>query len=88
MTTDNLCFYLQNRLIQTDQTGGERYNNTSPFSFPCSLLSGTATRDSKGIQELSMPNSHYCTCPGHLGRCKVAKLSGYVAVAVAVACPK
>jgi hypothetical protein len=30
MTTDNFYFYLQNRLIQTSQTGG----NTSPFSIP------------------------------------------------------
>ncbi len=34
MTTDNCCFYLQNRLIQTSQTGGQRYSDTSPFSFP------------------------------------------------------
>jgi len=32
MTTDNFCFYLQNRLIQTSQTGGQLYNDTSPFS--------------------------------------------------------
>jgi hypothetical protein len=35
MTTDNFCFYLQNRLIQTGQTGGPQYNDTSPFSIPC-----------------------------------------------------
>jgi hypothetical protein len=29
MTTDNYCFYLQNRLIQTSQTEGQ-----SPFSIP------------------------------------------------------
>jgi hypothetical protein len=34
-STDNFCFYLQNRLIQTSQTGGQRYSNTSPFSIPC-----------------------------------------------------
>jgi hypothetical protein len=34
MTTDNFCFYLQNRLIQTSQTGGQWYSDTSPFSFP------------------------------------------------------
>jgi hypothetical protein len=32
MTTDNCCLYLQNRLIQTSQTGGQPY--TSPFSIP------------------------------------------------------
>jgi len=36
MTTDNFCFNLQNRLIQTGQTGGQRYSDTSPFSIPCS----------------------------------------------------
>jgi len=35
MTTDNFCFYLQNRLIQTSQTGGQWYDDTSPFSIPC-----------------------------------------------------
>jgi len=34
MTTDNFCFYLQNRLIQTSKTGGQWYSNTSPFSIP------------------------------------------------------
>jgi hypothetical protein len=29
MTTDNFCFYLQNRLIQTSQTGGQWYSDTS-----------------------------------------------------------
>ncbi len=35
IATDNFCFYLQNRLIQTSQTGGEQYSDTSPFSIPC-----------------------------------------------------
>ncbi len=34
MTTDSFCFYLQNRPIQTSQTGGTRYSDTSPFSIP------------------------------------------------------
>ncbi len=34
MTTDNFGFYLQNRLIQTSQTGGQWYSDTSPFSIP------------------------------------------------------
>jgi hypothetical protein len=34
MTTDNFCFYLQNRLIQTSQTGGQWYSDTSPYSIP------------------------------------------------------
>ncbi len=31
MKTDNFCFYLQNRLIQTSQTGGQWYSDTSPL---------------------------------------------------------
>jgi hypothetical protein len=34
MTTDHFYFYLQNRLIQTSQTGGLQYSDTSPFSIP------------------------------------------------------
>jgi hypothetical protein len=34
MRTDNFCFHLQNRQIQTSQTGGQWYNDTSPFSIP------------------------------------------------------
>jgi hypothetical protein len=34
MTTDNFCFYLQNRLIQTGPTGGQWYIDTSAFSIP------------------------------------------------------
>jgi hypothetical protein len=33
MKTGNFCFYLQNRLIQTSQTGGQWYSDTSPFSI-------------------------------------------------------
>ncbi len=34
MTTDHFCFYLQNRVIQTSQTGGQQYSDTSLFSTP------------------------------------------------------
>ncbi len=34
MTTDNFSFYLQNRVIQTGQTGGQLYSDTSPLVFP------------------------------------------------------
>ncbi len=30
----NFCFYFQNRLIQTSQTGGQWYSDTSPLVFP------------------------------------------------------
>jgi len=43
MTTDNFCFYLQNTLIQTSQTGGHRYSDTSPFSIPCRKSSKQST---------------------------------------------
>jgi len=34
MTTGKFYFYLQNRLFQTSQTGGQWYSDTSPFSIP------------------------------------------------------
>ncbi len=34
MRTNNFCFYLKNRLIQTSQTGGQRYSDTYSFSIP------------------------------------------------------
>jgi hypothetical protein len=34
MATDNFCFYLQNRLIKTNQTGSQWYGDTCPFNIP------------------------------------------------------
>ncbi len=34
MPTENICFYLQNRLMQTSQRGGQWYSDTSLFSIP------------------------------------------------------
>ncbi len=45
MTTDNLCFYLQNRLIQTSQTGGQWYSDTSPFSIPCKIYGSVSDEE-------------------------------------------
>ncbi len=30
-SADNFCFYFQSRIIQTSQTGGQWYSDTSPF---------------------------------------------------------
>jgi hypothetical protein len=38
-SADNFCFYLQRRLIQTSQTGGQQYSDTYPFSIPWLLTS-------------------------------------------------
>ncbi len=47
MTTDNFCFYLQNTLIQTSQTGGQWYSDIPPLVFPDKIQTlrrtGTAT---------------------------------------------
>jgi hypothetical protein len=40
MTTDNFCFYLQNKPIQTSQTGGQQYSDTSPFGIPWIKITG------------------------------------------------
>jgi hypothetical protein len=53
MTTDNFCFYLQNRPILTGQTGGQQYSDTSPFNIPwlqyglCKLLREAINSGSK-----------------------------------------
>jgi hypothetical protein len=51
MTTDNFCFYLQNRPIPTSQTGGQWYSDTFPFSIPwiniLAYLSGVGDVDRK-----------------------------------------
>jgi len=41
MITDSFCFYLQNRLIQTSQTGGQWYSDTPPSVFPGGSLKHT-----------------------------------------------
>jgi hypothetical protein len=43
MTTENICIYLLNRLIQTNQTGGQWYSDTSPLVFPVLTLSTPLT---------------------------------------------
>jgi hypothetical protein len=48
MTTDNFCSYLQNILIQTSQTGGQRYSDTSPFSIPWSMTTTVQSGNTKG----------------------------------------
>ncbi len=57
MTTDNFCFYLQNRLIQTSQTGGQWYNDTSPFSFHWIVL---IILRSTSVHDMPGPQSRYC----------------------------
>jgi hypothetical protein len=47
MRTEIFCFYLRNRLIQTSQTGGQWYSDTSPFSIPCSECRGAFEFGSK-----------------------------------------
>ncbi len=59
MTTDNYCFYLQNRLIQTSQTGGQRYNDTPPFSIPCISI---RTARGRAVSTLGWWRHHFCLC--------------------------
>jgi hypothetical protein len=61
MTTDNFCFYLQNRLIQTSQTGGRQYSDTSPFSIPCTECQSGLIESTKTTQNdtLGPPGNTY-----------------------------
>jgi hypothetical protein len=52
MTTDNFCFYFQDRLIQTSQTRAQWYSDTSPFSIPwLNYLFQLADRESRESHE-------------------------------------
>jgi hypothetical protein len=51
MSTDNFCFYLQNRPIQTSQTGGQWYSDTSPFSIPWEEQRPNKNCDEKNFEE-------------------------------------
>ncbi len=55
--TDNFCFYLQNRLIQTGETGGQQYSDTSPFSIPCSDLDVQQTKGGLVEQKLKLTSN-------------------------------
>jgi hypothetical protein len=58
MTTDNFCLYLQNRLIQTSQTGGQQYRDTFPFSIPwVECLSGKFLLDHNQEEHFMVPHS-------------------------------
>jgi hypothetical protein len=58
MTTDNFSFYLQNRLIQTGQTGGQLYRDTSPFGVPCCISSSSPWYAPAETCSLSTPKVH------------------------------
>jgi len=54
MTTDNFCFYLQNRQIQTSQAG-QQDSDTSPFSIP--WLSMLSNEGKKGFYKKNFNRS-------------------------------
>jgi hypothetical protein len=71
MTTDNFCFYLQNRLIQTSQTGGQQYSDTSPFSIPWPMTSKKSpTRATDNEKEPKLILNH----PKQSGKAQPAQL--------------
>jgi hypothetical protein len=66
MTTGNFHFYLQNRQIQTSQTGGQLYNDTLPLVFPASTIKTMVT---PGTNTLT-----YCTKGLYCGILKIHTL--------------
>jgi hypothetical protein len=60
MTTDNICFSLQNRLIETSQIGGQWYSNTSPFSIPWIRFKGRIHSSLFSSQLTNWPNKPEC----------------------------
>jgi hypothetical protein len=62
MTTDNFCLYLQRRLIQTSQTGGQRYSDTSPFCIPATVHGQTCASRMKPGTSLEDAVCIYFSC--------------------------
>jgi hypothetical protein len=66
MTTGNFHFYLQNRQIQTSQTGSQVYSDTLPLVFPASSVKTIVT---PGTNTLA-----YCTNRLYYGILKIHTL--------------
>ena len=62
-TTDNFCFYLQNRLIQTSQTGGQQYRDIPAEGISRHVYSGEVF-----LGENVRESDRLSTCLGHIGR--------------------
>jgi hypothetical protein len=62
MTTENFCFYLQNRLIQTSQIGGQQYNDNSPFSIPSIYIEQKVLDNNAGKQQSQAATDVYHWC--------------------------
>jgi hypothetical protein len=64
MATQNCYFHLQNRLIQTSQTGGQWYSDTSPFNIPCyvifNIVSLDLLRNFKVVKIICLFLTKYC----------------------------
>ncbi len=67
MTTNNFCFYLQNRLIQTNQTGVKWYNDTPPLVFPGETISDRDTSGNKTQKQMILSVSHHPRWPELVG---------------------
>ncbi len=61
MTNDNFCFYLQNRQIQTSQTGGQRYSDISPLVFPGYRMSSQPNYLQKNLKKMTFDPSSFRT---------------------------
>jgi hypothetical protein len=62
MTTEFFCFYLHNRLIQTRQTGGQQYSDTSPFSIPCFSQQDETWAEFSTLEEAMCVHATYLCC--------------------------
>jgi hypothetical protein len=56
MTTDNFCFYLQKRLIQTSRTGGQWYSDAPTLSIPCPSFFCSVNGEEKNVFKMSTPD--------------------------------
>ncbi len=73
MTTVKFCFYLKNRLIQSSQTGGQQYSDTSPSIIPCSNLRVLMLLTHASFKSHCLSNSSF-----QKRSCKYLLTSGFV----------
>jgi hypothetical protein len=71
MTTDTLCFYYQNRLIQTSTTGGKEVNGTvilPPLVFHALIIASKVGAhpclDSQILEKAEKQPSLFCAAVG------------------------
>jgi hypothetical protein len=85
MNTDSFCFYLQNRLIQTRQTGGQWYSGTFTMVllvFPANPLPKQGGRVTTRVEKLGTSRKGIFQYRPFLGRTLAEQVIGWQRVSM------